>query len=117
MADENFNRIVGQNIQLLRKRLDLTQDALAEYLGVSRGQVNYYEAGSRAVSTDQLQKLADLFCLNPHDFYEENAENIRLNIAFAFRANQLDSQDLKSIAHFKKIIRNYLNMKNSMRHE
>lgn len=117
MAQPNYNQIIGRNVQLLRNRIGLTQDALAEYLGVSRGQVSYYEAGSRAIPTVQMQKLADLFCVNEHDLYTEDPDQVQVNLSFAFRADHISPEDLHHIAHFKKIVRNYLNMKNQLSNE
>jgi transcriptional regulator with XRE-family HTH domain len=117
MTNTHQNFIIGQNIKLLREELGLTQDALAQYLNITREQISYYENGSRSIPTTQLSKLADLFCLNEFDFYESDPGKRKANIAFAFRADQLNSQDLISIAQFKKIVRNYLNMKENLCHE
>lgn len=114
MNESNPNLVVGQNIRLLRESLDLTQDALAQYLATTREQVSYYETGNRSIPSAQLSKLADLFCLNEFDFYESDPAKRKMNIAFAFRADALDLQDLTSIAQFKKIVRNYVNMKASL---
>lgn len=113
----NTNQIVGQNIQMLRTKIGLTQDALAQYLGTSREQVAYYENGSRSVSSSHLSKLAALFCTNEYDFFEENSSTRKINIAFAFRADTLHPNDLTSIAKFKKIVLNYLNMKKAIGNE
>lgn len=117
MTTTNPNAIVGQNIKLFRENLRLTQEALSEYLNTSREQVAYYENGTRSISTTQLSKLADLFCINEHDFYETDPDKRKVNIAFAFRADSLHAQDLKSIAQFKKIVRNYINMKTALVNE
>lgn len=107
----NTNQITGQNIRMLRNKVGLTQEALAQYLNTPREQVSYYENGTRPVSSLHLSKLADLFCMNEYDFFEESLTNREINIAFAFRAGTLQITDLTSIAKFKKIVRNYLNMK------
>jgi hypothetical protein len=60
--------------------------------------------------------LASLFCLDEYDFYEEDAQRRKVNMAFAFRADHLREEDLQSIAQFKKIVRNYLNMKKVAAH-
>ena len=113
----NTNQITGQNIKMLRTKVGMTQEALAQYLGTSREQIAYYENGSRLVPSLHLSKLADLFCMNEYDFFEENTANREINIAFAFRADILQPEDLTSIAKFKKIVRNYLNMKKATSHE
>lgn len=116
-STSNTIQIIGRNIQMLRTKIGLTQEALAQYLGTSREQVAYYESGSRMVSSSHLSKLADLFCMNEYDFFEEDITNRKINIAFAFRADILQPEDLASIAKFKKIVRNYLNMKKASGNE
>ncbi len=108
---------VGQNIKLFREKLGLTQEALAQYLLTSREQISYYETGARSVTTAHLNSLANLFCINEYDFYEEDSQMKNLNICFAFRADELQPNDLQSIAQFKKIVRNYLNMKKALTSE
>lgn len=117
MTNPTPNSVVGQNIRFLREEQGLTQETLAQYLNISREQVSYYENGSRTVPTAQLTKLADLFCLNEFDFYESDPGKRKTNIAFAFRADALEQQDLAGIAQFKKIVRNYLNMKENLSNE
>lgn len=114
MSTNTTNQIVGQNIKQLRKHFSLTQDALAIYLETSREQLAYYENASRSISSTHLSKLANLFCMNEIDFYEEDASKRKINIFLAFRADTLQQKDLESISKFKKIVRNYLNMKNAV---
>jgi len=103
--------ILANNIKEFRNRLGLTQDQLAEYLGVSRVEMNYYENGKRDTPKEIIPKLADLFGVDEFDLYEEDDAVNNLNIAFAFRANEISSEDLNVIAGFKKIALNYLKIK------
>lgn len=114
MTSPNANLVIGTNIKLLREQMGLTQETLAGFLNTSREQVAYYENGSRSISTTHLSMLADLFCLNEYDFYEEDPATRKVNLAFAFRADSLHPDDLQNIAQFKKIVRNYLNMKKAV---
>lgn len=102
--------IVGRNIRLLRERIGLTQEALAGYLGVKREIVAYYESGTRNITSVHLARLADLFCVDEYDFFEEDERKSMLNMAFAFRATELTSGDLESMARFKRVVRNYVHM-------
>ncbi len=116
--DKNENDIIiGSNIRILRDKMGLTQDALATFLGITRELVAYYEIGQRSMPTVQLSKLANLFCVDEYDFYEDNPQQKKINMAFAFRAEELTSEDLNSIARFKKIVRNYLSMQNILSNE
>ena len=49
------------NLKILRKRKDVSQQEVADYLGVSRSAYGFYESGARNISTDLLAKLADYF--------------------------------------------------------
>jgi SOS-response transcriptional repressor LexA len=49
------------NLKILRKRKDVSQQEVADYLGVSRGAYGFYETGTRAMNPDVLAKLSDYF--------------------------------------------------------
>ena len=113
-----MDTIIGNNIKLLRDRIGLSQDDLAEYLGLSnKMKISRYENGTVSVPTNQMTKLADLFGVDEYDFYEEDENNIKLNVAFAFRANELQASDIETIASFKKLAMNYLKMKKALVNE
>jgi len=52
---------LGSNISNKRKSLKLSQEYVAEQLGVSRQAVSKWETNQSEPSTDNLIKLADLF--------------------------------------------------------
>lgn len=52
---------VGQRIKGFRKSLGMSQEKLAELLGVSRPTVSQIENGDRKVSAEELKNLADIF--------------------------------------------------------
>ena len=51
----------GDKLKSLRKGLKLTQQQLAERVGVAKSVVSYYEASERYPSYDVLVKLAHIF--------------------------------------------------------
>lgn len=51
----------GQRIKELRERIGITQDRLAEKLGVSRPTISQTEAGERDVSAGELIKFSEIF--------------------------------------------------------
>jgi transcriptional regulator with XRE-family HTH domain len=52
---------IGNRIKVLRKAVGMSQERLAELLGVSRPTVSQIENGDRKVSAEELKKLADIF--------------------------------------------------------
>ena len=111
------NETVGQNIRQFRGRFGFTQDSVADFLGISREQISYYETGSRTVPTDHLQKLADLFGIDAYDLLETDSTQHQVNMALAFRAEDLTAEDLTSIAAFRRVVNNYLKIQFALTNE
>ena len=63
-----------QRIRSLRKERGLSQEALAEALGVSRQAVTKWEDGSALPSTANLLALADFFAVPLEDFVRPAAQ-------------------------------------------
>jgi transcriptional regulator with XRE-family HTH domain len=110
------NEIIGQNICHFRTILGLSQDEFADYLGVARPMVSYFENGSRRIPAEIITKAAKLFGVEEFDLYEADPDIRGAHLSFAFRAEGLSTDDLKQIADFKKIVLNYLGMKNAITH-
>jgi transcriptional regulator with XRE-family HTH domain len=106
-----IEKTIGKNIKVFREAQSLNQEELAEFLGVKRPMISYYENGEREISMAQLDKLANLFGIDISTLMEENSENLKSDLAFAFRADGLSSSDLHEIAAFKKVVKNFLRMK------
>lgn len=107
-----MEKILSKNLKDFRVKLGLTQEQIADYLEISREEVSYYETSRRNVPVELIPKYAKLFGVDEYDLYEEDSAINNLNLAFAFRANEISSNDLKVIADFKKIALNYLKIKN-----
>lgn len=105
----SHNQTVGLNIANYRKLLNLSQQALADYLNVNRVEVSYYETGERTIPSTITSKIAKLFGVTEFDLYQEDIKESQLNVAF--RAQELSTKDLESIAQFKTVAMNYLKMK------
>ena len=55
---------IGSLLQELRKEKGLTQEQLAERMGVARRTVSRWETGSNMPDLDILMELADLYALD-----------------------------------------------------
>jgi hypothetical protein len=49
--------------------------------------------------------------------YQEEPQQMQLLSAFAFRADELQTKDLKSISEFKKIVLNYFHLSTALQNE
>jgi transcriptional regulator with XRE-family HTH domain len=102
---------IGNNIREFRTKLGITQDELASFCSIKRSMISYYETGEREVSLLHLDKIAEYMNIDMDVFLEENPKDIKPDLAFAFRANELSASDRDSIASFKSIVKNFLKMK------
>lgn len=69
---------IAQNLRFLRKKLGLSQQALAEKIGLNRGNIASYEKGSAEPSAQNLLKVSTFFKVDLVDFIDKNlaeAEN------------------------------------------
>ncbi|MCU0431506.1 MAG: helix-turn-helix domain-containing protein [Cytophagaceae bacterium] len=102
---------MANNLKSFRIKFGLNQEEVAEYLGVERSSVSHYETGEREIALPLLLKLCDLYGVELQDFSEEDPTKQKASLAFAFRTEGLASQDLKSIASFQRIVKNYLQLR------
>jgi transcriptional regulator with XRE-family HTH domain len=101
----------GLIMKSLRERFGYVQEKVADFLGISRELVSMYETGEREIPIEVLEKLSNLFCVDTEAFFAEDPEEAKAHVAFAFRKDELDPDDLKEIAAFGKIVKNYLKIK------
>lgn len=106
------NQIIGKNINHFRTISGFSQNDLADFLGIKRELISYYENGKRDIPVTILDRLADLFAIDVGDLLEEDLKIISTNLAFAFRSDDINTLDLEKIASFKRIVMNYIKMKN-----
>ena len=97
---------IGVNIHKYRTLQGLSQQQVAEYLGVTRELISFVEGGKRNLSISKLNRLSDLFGIELVDLIEEDPQLQDVNLAFAFRTDEIDA-DLNNIAAFRRIVLNY----------
>ena len=60
---------IGQTMRQLRKAKKMTQDALAEKLGVATANISRYESGQQGIEIDKLPVLAEALGVSVPDFF------------------------------------------------
>lgn len=106
---------IGKNLKMWREKLGYSQEKIADYLGISRENISYFEIGTREIPVKHLERIADLFGIEPVVLLEENPSTSYAEMAFAFRNDKdLSAEALSNVAKFKKIVRNYLLMESKL---
>ncbi len=112
MNNSTVNSTLSNNLKKLREKLGYTQDFVAKYLGVSREIISFYETANRSVTAPHLEKLSDLYHVEPYKLKRENLDVETIRIACAFRSDGFEEEeDIYAIAWFEKVVKNYLRIK------
>jgi transcriptional regulator with XRE-family HTH domain len=102
----------GLVIKGLREKYGYTQDKVAAFLGIKREMISFYENESREIPLEILEKLSDLFGVELDVFFVDNVDEALAEVVFAFRKDDLETNDMENMAAFGKIVKNYLKINN-----
>lgn len=104
--------IIAKNIKLMREVSDFTQENVASFLGINRSAYSNYELGTRELSLEYMENLADLYGCDAYILYEENPDVVKNMLTTAFRVDNLSADDMAQVAAFKRMVKNSLMMDN-----
>lgn len=106
----NERCIISENIRRLREASKFTQEQVSQFLEIGRSAYSNYETGDRELPLDVMEKLADLYGCDMYLLYENDADVVKNMLTTAFRVDGLSADDMKQIADFKAVVKNYLKM-------
>ena len=109
---ENKERNLANKLLQLRNESGLSQEKIAEYLGIDQSLVCKYESGERSIGMNALLKLSELYCISLGDLlYSDSITACRV----AFRTKALSEEDLVNMVKINKIILNQKIMDDSLK--
>ena len=104
---------LGGKLKLLRTKRGITQDDLAQFLDLSKGQVSNLENGRRNLSLRQLEKICEFFKVDMSYFFLVETSDSCLDLIekarILFNSNELSSEEKEDL--FTSIMRVYLDSK------
>lgn len=106
-----MNYEIADKIKLLRKSKGLTQEQLAEGIGLSRGTIAGYETGRRIPRFPELQKIADFFGVGLDYFGVVTKDDLFEILARAkdvFGSDAISKDDKEAL--YKELMRLYLQL-------
>jgi transcriptional regulator with XRE-family HTH domain len=65
-----FAQTLGARIRRLRRSRELTQEAIAEAIGVTRQSVGAYECGEVLLPTDKALALCEVLAVTPNELFD-----------------------------------------------
>lgn len=102
-------KFIGAKLKQMREATGLRQSQVAEYLDIDQSYLSKIENGERAISAEQLEKMAELY---GHDLgvFENEAEEPR-PVQIALRVRDVSKEDLQVMATISHIAVNCRFMK------
>ena len=70
----------GTRLEIIRRERKLTQQEVADYIGVSRNTLAAYESGKSKIPLSVFVRLADLYKCDVFDVFGVHASNIEFDI-------------------------------------
>jgi len=93
---------IGLKIRDRRKELGLTQEKIAEALGITYQQLQRYENGTGYLNTDRLQAIANALDVPITYFFEEKGET-KVSIMDRGYSYNMSSEEREFVAWLRKI--------------
>ena len=104
---------LGVKVKTLRIKRGITQDDLAQFLDLSKGQVSNLENGRRNLSLRQLEKICEFFKVDMSYFFMVETSDSCLDLIekarILFNSNELSNEEKEDL--FTSIMRVYLDSK------
>ena len=98
MGDNEFLKEMGQRIMVRRKTLRMTQEELAEKLGVSTQMISNLELGKKAIRPENLARVCDVLGLSA-DFVLTGTNTKTAVDAVAEKLAQLTAEELMMVSN------------------
>lgn len=102
-----MKKTLNERVKEARKKLSLSQNYVAEYLGVNRNAVIEIESGKRKISSEELAKYSTLFSISADELLKGRKTETP-NFVFARKFGELDAKDQEEILNlieFKKMLK------------
>lgn len=105
-----MNSAIGNNLKFLRENSGFTQEQVASFLGINRSAYANYETGDRSAPLEVMESVAELYGVDLSDLFETDPSAIQATLLCAFRAEDLDEEDMRQVAVFKSVAMTYLKL-------
>lgn len=107
-----MNDSIGQKLKILRKERCLTQQELADKLGIKRATISNYEIGRRSPHLSELRRIAEFYGVGLDYFGVAQKDDLLDLLARArrvFEDESIPSDKKRDV--YEELMRLYLNLK------
>lgn len=76
MTTIHTSKEIGFRLKQLREQTGVSQEKMAELVGVSRGQLQKYESGKNMMNTEKLQLAANVLSVPVQEFFVGEGDEV-----------------------------------------
>jgi len=76
MATIRTSKEIGFRLKQLREQASVSQEKMAELVGVSRGQLQKYESGKNMMNSEKLQLAANVLFVPVQEFFVDEGDDV-----------------------------------------
>lgn len=105
------NDSIGEKLKTLRKSQRLTQQVVADRVGITRATISNYEIGRRTPHLKDLQRLAEFYCVGLDYFGVSTADEVLDLLVRAKKVFESDISEDKKKDLFDEIMKLYIHIK------
>lgn len=104
MTKSTLKKELGSKIQSMRKRIGLSQEKLAELIGVSTNTISKIETGNRFPSCKTFENIASALEINLSELFDFTNKNIQPDVtkSLILELKECDIETQKAILAFTK---------------
>ena len=102
----SFKENFGKRIQEIRKSKGLTQEKLAELIGLDTPNLSNIERGKRFVSSSTLEKIIDSLQIEENELFDFNHLKTKEELTTSIK-DILDNSSYEDIVYYYRMIKIY----------
>lgn len=103
----NIKKLLGKRIQEIRKSKKLTQERVAEFVGIETNSLSNIETGRFYPTSENLEKIIKILEITPSELFEY--EHLQDNDILIAEINKMLTKHPEKVQEFYKIAKAILN--------
>lgn len=102
----NIKKLLGKRIQEIRKAKKLTQEKVAEYIGIETNSLSNIETGRFYPTSENLEKIIKILEISPRELFE--CEHLQSDTDLLKEINDILTTHPEKIKEFYKILKSII---------
>lgn len=100
-----IKKLLGQRIKEIRKKKGMTQEQLAEIVGIGTSNISYIETGKFAPSIENFERIVEALEVEPYELYCFSSKSLDEMKKELIDALDNDEKFLKLVYKFYKTVK------------